>query len=436
MRLKAEKGGYGVRPLLITLFIIPVFIERAVVALKNKQIVGVMWELLSQILETDDLSQALSGALEMLIRVLDCEAGAVWLLDRETDRLISVFHCGPVSFTNISAENGLGVEGTVTRSGQSTVITDASAGDYPGSIFDDCGLAVRNMLCVPLKDHSGVIGCLQIVNKRSSAGFDEEEQQLCERIASLAALTIEEKGFTVSAGEKKDVLISLRGVTKDFPSGEGVVHVLKGINLDICRNEFLVILGESGCGKTTMVNIIGGMDHLTEGTLIIDGKDFSHPTEAELTQFRREYLGFVFQSYNLMPNLTAQENVQYIADLVSNPMPAAEAIEKVGLTDRANNFPSMLSGGQQQRVSIARAIVKNPTIIFADEPTAALDYQTSIEVLKVFEQIMEGHGSTVVMITHNPEIARMANRVVKLRNGLISSIRVNLHPAKAEELVW
>ena len=178
------------------------------------------------------------------------------------------------------------------------------------------------------------------------------------------------------------------------------------------------------------------MDHLTDGTLIIDGKDFSHPTEAELTQFRREYLGFVFQNYNLMPNLTAQENVQFIADLVKEPMPATEALEKVGLADKANSYPSMLSGGQQQRVSIARAIVKNPTIIFADEPTAALDYRTSIGVLQVFEQIVESRGTTVVMITHNPEIARMANRVVKIRNGVIASIRVNINPAKAAELVW
>ena len=403
---------------------------------KNKKMANVMWELLGQLLETEDLTDALSGALEMLTRVLGCEAGAVWLLDKETDRLVPVFHSGPVEFTNISAENGLGVEGSVTKSGESAVIMDTTAVDYPGSVYDDCGLAVRNILCVPLKDVAESIGCMEFVNETDGTGFDEEEQQLCERIAALAALTIEEKGLTVSAGDKKDVLITLRGVTKEFPSGEGVSQVLKGINLDICRHEFIVILGESGCGKSTLVNIIGGMDHLTDGTLIIDGKDFSHPTEAELTQFRREYLGFVFQNYNLMPNLTAQENVQFIADLVKEPMSATEALEKVGLADKANSYPSMLSGGQQQRVSIARAIVKNPTIIFADEPTAALDYRTSIGVLQVFEQIVESRGTTVVMITHNPEIARMANRVVKIRNGVIASIRVNINPAKAAELVW
>ena len=395
-----------------------------------------MLDLLEQLLETEELSEALSGTLEMLVGILNCEAGAVWLLDRQSDRLVPVFHIGPVNFTNISAENGLGVEGLVTRNGESVVIQDTLAGEYPGSVFDDCGPLVKSMICVPLKNLRETVGCIQIVNKKDGSSFDEEELQLCQRIAALSALTIDEKGFTVSVGEKKEVLISLRGIIKEFPSGDGVLRVLKGIDLDIYKDEFVVILGESGCGKSTLVNIIAGMDYLTDGSLIIDGKDFSHPTDKELTRFRREYLGFVFQQYNLMPNLSAQENVQFVADLVKDPMPAEEAIAKVGLTERAGNFPSMLSGGQQQRVSIARAIVKNPKIIFADEPTAALDYQTSIEVLEVFEQIVKSRGTTVVMITHNPEIARMANRVVKLRNGVISSIRVNLHPAMASELVW
>ena len=249
-------------------------------------------------------------------------------------------------------------------------------------------------------------------------------------------MTIQEKGLTVGAGDKKEILIRLRGVTKEFQNGEMISRVLKGIDLDIYKGEFLVILGESGCGKSTMVNIIAGMDNLTDGTLEVEGKDFSHPTDKELTAYRREYLGFVFQSYNLMPNLTATENVQFIADIAQEPMTAADAIEKVGLSGHANNYPSALSGGQQQRVSIARAIVKNPKIIFADEPTAALDYQTSIEVLSVFEEIVKNRGTTVVMITHNPEIAKMANRVIKLKNGVVSSVKINLEPLHASELVW
>ena len=296
--------------------------------------------------------------------------------------------------------------------------------------------SVSTGVCVPLNNLHEVVGCLEIVNKKDGTDYTPDEMKLCQRLAAMAALTIDEKGLKVNAGEKKDVLISLRGVTKEYPSGDGKITVLKGIDLDIYKGEFLVILGESGCGKSTLVNIIGGMDNLTDGTLLVDGKDYSHPTDRELTEYRREYMGFVFQSYNLMPNLTAQENVQFIADIAQDPMPAAEAIDKVGLTDRAGNYPAALSGGQQQRVSIARAIVKRPKIIFADEPTAALDYQTSIEVLSVFEEIVKSRGTTVVMITHNPEIAKMANRVVKLKSGLVGSVKLNLEPAKATDLVW
>lgn len=206
--------------------------------------------------------------------------------------------------------------------------------------------------------------------------------------------------------------------------------------MEIYPKEFLVVLGESGCGKTTMMNIIGGIDSMTSGTLLLDGKDFSRPSDKELTQFRRHYIGYIFQSYNLMPNLSALENLEFIAEISQNPMDPKKALELVGLSQRAGNFPSQMSGGQQQRVSIARALTKNPKLILADEPTAALDYETSIEVLEIVEDIVKNQGKTVVMITHNPEIAKMADRVVKLRSGLISSIRINLRPLHARELVW
>jgi len=214
------------------------------------------------------------------------------------------------------------------------------------------------------------------------------------------------------------------------------VHVLKGINLDIYENEFVVVLGESGCGKSTMVNIVGGMDFLTEGQLIIDNKDFSKPSDDELTLFRRQYVGFIFQSYNLMPNLTALENVEFIAEISQAPMKSEDALKMVGLSDRAKNYPAQLSGGQQQRVSIARALVKNPKLILADEPTAALDFTTGQEVLRVIENIVKTRGTTVVMITHNAEIAKMANRVVKLSNGKVASIKRNANPLSADEIVW
>ena len=392
---------------------------------------------MEQLLEVDNLDDALSGSLEIIVKTLNSEAGAIWLLDPKTDRLTPMFHIGPADISDITVENGIGIEGVVTKTGKSVIVEDAANDSrFDGTVFDDNGLITKTMICVPLNNLHEVIGCVQIVNKKDGSLYDADELQLCERMASLAAITIDEKGLIVDLGERKEILATLRNVTKEFPSGDGVLRVLKGINLDIYKNEFVVVLGESGCGKSTMMNIVGGMDFLTDGTLTVEGRDFSHPSDAELTKYRREYIGFIFQSYNLMPNLTALENVQFIAELVKEPMDAAEAIAKVGLAERANNYPGQMSGGQQQRVSIARAIVKKPKLILADEPTAALDYTTSIEVLSVVEDIVRNQGATVMMVTHNPEIAKMADRVVKVRNGKIASIKKNLHPVHAEELVW
>ena len=405
--------------------------------MEQKRFTKATWQIMEQLLEVDSLEDALAGSLEIIVNTLESEAGAIWLLDRKTERLSPVFHMGPADISGISVENGLGVEGLVTKTGKSVMVTDASSDPrIDGTVFDDGGLPVKTMICVPLNNLRDVIGCVQVINKKDGSAFDEDELQLCERMAALAAITIEEKGFSVDLEEEKEILLSLRNVTREYPSGEGVTRVLRGINLDIYKNEFVVILGESGCGKSTMINIAGGMDELTDGTLTIEGKDFSHPSDDDLTRYRRDYVGFIFQAYNLMPNLTALENVEFIAELVKDPMPASEAIAAVGLTERADNYPSQMSGGQQQRVSIARAIVKRPRLIMADEPTAALDYATSIEVLSVIENIVRTQGTTVMMVTHNPEIAKMADRVVKVRSGKIASIRKNMHPLRAEELVW
>lgn len=397
----------------------------------------VTYQLMEQLLEVNNLEEALSGSLEIIVRELDSEAGAIWLLDKKTNRLAPVFHIGPTDISNISIENGIGIEGLVTKTGKSMLVSDAATDTrFDGSVFDDNGLVTKTMICVPLNNINDVIGCYQIVNKKNGSLYDNDELGLCEHLAALAAMTIDEKGFIVELEEKKEVLASLKDVTKQFQTGDTTNLVLKGINLDIYKNEFVVILGESGCGKSTMMNIVGGMDFLTGGTLLIEGKDFSHPTDDQLTKYRREYVGFIFQAYNLMPNLTALENVEYIAELVDDPMSPAEALDKVGLSNRAGNYPGQMSGGQQQRVSIARAIVKKPKLILADEPTAALDYATSIEVLRVIEDIVKNKGTTVMMVTHNGEIAKMADRVVKLRNGKIASIKKNLHPVHAEELIW
>ena len=405
--------------------------------MNTNSLTDILKEVVGEILLDRSLEKGVSDAMEILTRALEAEVGIIWLLDKNKERLVPVFSISPVDLSNFSVEVGGNAESYVAKTSQSLLKAEMTEDErYNGTILDDVGLKVRNMICVPLGNRQGSIGCIEFANRKSNTPFSEDELQLCEHMAAVAAFTIYDQGITVEAAEKKEVLISMRGIIKEYPNGDSITRVLKGIDLDIYKGEFLVILGESGCGKSTLVNIVGGMDNLTEGSISVEGKDYSHPTDDELTMFRREYVGFVFQSYNLMPNLTAQENVRFIADLVEEPMKPADAIAKVGLSERAGHFPSALSGGQQQRVSIARAIVKRPKIIFADEPTAALDYETSIEVLTVFEEIVQEEGSTVVMITHNPEIAKMADRVVKLRNGLVSSVKTNLHPAKAKELVW
>ena len=392
---------------------------------------------MEQLLEVDSLEEALSGSLEIIVKVLNSQAGIIWFLDEKTERLVPIYHIGPSDISGVTVDNDMSIEGLVTKTGKSVRIEDASKDErFEGTVFDENGFVTKTMLCVPLNDTKKTVGCVQIINKKDGSLYDEEELELCERMAALAAITIDEKGLIVSAEEERKVLISLRNIIKEYPSGDGVLRVLKGINLDIYENEFVVVLGESGCGKSTMMNIVGGMDFATDGELIIDGKDFSHPSDEELTRYRREYVGFIFQAYNLMPNLTALENIQFIAEIAKDPADPQEALNMVGLGEKGMNFPAQMSGGQQQRVSIARALVKNPRLILADEPTAALDFQTGQEVLVVMEKIVKERGTTVVMITHNAEIAKMADRVIKLRSGKIASIKRNLHPLPAAEIEW
>ena len=404
---------------------------------QNKRFAQATWQIMEQLLEVDSLEEALSGSLEIIVKVLNSQAGIIWFLDEKTERLVPIYHIGPSDISGVTVDNDMSIEGLVTKTGKSVRIEDASKDErFEGTVFDENGFVTKTMLCVPLNDTKKTVGCVQIINKKDGSLYDEEELELCERMAALAAITIDEKGLIVSAEEERKVLISLRNIIKEYPSGDGVLRVLKGINLDIYENEFVVVLGESGCGKSTMMNIVGGMDFATDGELIIDGKDFSHPSDEELTRYRREYVGFIFQAYNLMPNLTALENIQFIAEIAKDPADPQEALNMVGLGEKGMNFPAQMSGGQQQRVSIARALVKNPRLILADEPTAALDFQTGQEVLVVMEKIVKERGTTVVMITHNAEIAKMADRVIKLRSGKIASIKRNLHPLPATEIEW
>ncbi len=231
-------------------------------------------------------------------------------------------------------------------------------------------------------------------------------------------------------------LMHLRDVHRTFTMGEVEVRVLRGVDLDIHAGELLIILGESGSGKSTLMNMIGGIDQPTSGSIVFNGQDITTLAERDLTRFRRENVGFVFQFYNLVPTLSAVENVATATEIADDPMDAAEALDLVGLGDRLDHFPSQLSGGQQQRVAIARALAKQPKLMLCDEPTGALDHDTSIRVLELIQDINKKTGTTVVMITHAPPIAQMADRTALIADGRISEMKVNDTPNIARELTW
>jgi putative ABC transport system ATP-binding protein len=230
--------------------------------------------------------------------------------------------------------------------------------------------------------------------------------------------------------------IEFRDVKKIYKTGSVSVTALDGCSFTVEKGELCVIVGQSGAGKTTLLNILGGMDRLTSGEVFLDGKEISKLNANELALFRRQNVGFVFQFYNLIPNLTAFENVEMAAQLVKEPIDCDLIIGEVGLSERKNNFPAQLSGGEQQRVAIARAIAKNPKLLLCDEPTGALDYQTGKSILKLLQSLSVEKNMTVVIITHNSALTAMADRVIKVKNGKITSNVVNENPVNVEKIEW
>ena len=230
--------------------------------------------------------------------------------------------------------------------------------------------------------------------------------------------------------------IKFENVKKSYGNGNAQINALDGVNFEINKGEFCILLGSSGAGKTTLLNMLGGMDTVTSGSIEFDGRKVSGFDKRELIEYRRHDVGFVFQFYNLIPNLTALENVEIAAQLCKNPIPAKEALDMVGLTERANNFPAQLSGGEQQRVAIARALAKNPRLLLCDEPTGALDYVTGKAVLKLLYDLSKERGTTVIIITHNQAIAPMADRIIKIKSGKIYSNELNENVTSIDEIEW
>lgn len=233
-----------------------------------------------------------------------------------------------------------------------------------------------------------------------------------------------------------DAAFSVRGLTKVYGEGEAAVHALRGVDLDLPKGEIVVLLGPSGSGKSTLLNILGGLDRATAGTAAFAGQELTTMRDSELTQYRRDHVGFVFQFYNLMPSLTAYENVELVTEIANDPLDPGEALKLVGLGERTQHFPAQMSGGEQQRVAIARAIAKRPNVLFCDEPTGALDSTTGRAVLKVLRDVNEEMGATVLIVTHAAATAQMADRVIHFADGAIRDVVLNESKRDPAEIEW
>ena len=233
-----------------------------------------------------------------------------------------------------------------------------------------------------------------------------------------------------------EAFVSFQDVSKIYRSGEVEIRAVDDISFEIQKGEFVVIVGPSGAGKTTVLNMLGGMDACSEGTILVDGSEVSRYNARQLTEYRRRDIGFVFQFYNLVQNLTALENVELAAQICPDPLDAAQVLRDVGLAERMNNFPAQLSGGEQQRVSIARALAKNPKLLLCDEPTGALDDQTGRTILQLLQDTCREKGVTVIVITHNSALTPMADRVIRIRSGTVAEMKQNPHPTPVAEIEW
>ena len=237
-------------------------------------------------------------------------------------------------------------------------------------------------------------------------------------------------------GNLQNSYVKLDKVSKIYKMGEVEIRAVDNISFEISKGEFVVVVGPSGAGKTTVLNILGGMDTATKGYVFVDGSNIAKYNNRQLTAYRRDDIGFVFQFYNLVPNLTALENVELAMQICKNPLDAKKVLCEVGLEDRMGNFPAQLSGGEQQRVSIARALAKNPKLLLCDEPTGALDYQTGKAILKLLQDMCREKGMTVIVITHNSALTPMADRVIHIKNGTVSAMELNTDPTPVEEIEW
>lgn len=384
----------------------------------------------------DTLDEALKAGLQVVLESSAADYAIMWYTDPKSgDKLHPYYWICPLDVSSVSYAPGIGAVGQAYAQNEAVTIINFHETPEPITKKDMEGLDIASLVCVPFSNETAQIGCIEFIKDGANGYFSEEDADMCQLLATMTELAINESALPPAEWKDKKVILSVKDIKREFVNGEVITKVLKGVNFDVFEGEFLTLLGESGCGKSTVLNIIGGMDTATSGSFSFMGNDMSHLNTDQLTKYRRDNIGFVFQSYNLMPNLTAKQNLDLIAELVDDPMDPMEALDLVKMRERKDNYPSQLSGGQQQRISIARALIKRPRLIMADEPTAALDYTTSIEVLQAFEKVVES-GTTLIMVTHNEEITRMSHRVIRFRDGRLYEVTVNHNPVRATELVW
>lgn len=393
-------------------------------------------EIHSFVSSASTLDEAIRGELRIVVESEIADSVVVWYVNREKGGdCYPYYWIGSADLTARSCRSGEGIVGRVCRSNRAERYSDFEAEATPDEKELYAGIRVSSVVCVPISVNDRPEGCMEFIRGGSRAAFTGDEAEMCSILSIIAEMYIREVGPIPTPKVYGRAILSARGIRKSFLNGGVVSEVLRGVNIDVFDGELLCIQGESGCGKSTFLNIAGGLLGADGGSLTFMGSEITDMTEEALTVYRRDHVGFVFQSYNLMPNLTAKQNLDLIAELVREPMDTDAALALVGMREKGGNYPSRLSGGEQQRISIARALVKRPKLIFADEPTAALDYKTAIEILTVFEKVKET-GTTILMVTHNEAITRMADRVIRFRDGEIYEVMINRRPVRARELKW
>lgn len=406
----------------------------------SRLIYEVIGKIQKRVVSNGKLEDTLQECFSILIEYLNVENIICWYFNEKEDKFHPLYFMSNYDFTKLRYGINDRIIGKVFKNNISDILNDYVKGtdEQLENIFEEN--EIEQIITIPLHTKINKYGCLQFINTKAKGKLTDEEIDTLEILSIMIAITLDDNPNILFKAYEQKTIIAIKNLYKIYKDGDSTLNALDGVNLEIYEGEFIVILGESGCGKSTLLNVIGGLISPSKGEAIYFNDDktlnFTKATDDELCVYRRKTIGYIFQSYYLMPNINIYQNVELISELVDNPNDIMQMLKNVNLEDKSMAMPAKLSGGQQQRVAIARAMVKKPKILLADEPTAALDYNNSIAILSIFREMVKNENVTLVMVTHNEEIARMADRVIKMSKGKIKEIRTNLCPANANDLSW